>query len=93
MEPVSGQERIGVIDVVRGFALFGVLAANMRPFHSPFEVSFTPGAMWNEPLDRLAETLIDTFITGKFITLFAVLFGFAIQKRLAMIVVPMFLAG
>jgi uncharacterized protein len=81
MGPVTERERIDVIDVLRGFALFGILAANMRGFNSPAQTYMTPSAMWNAPLDRVAQALIDTFIGGKFITLFAVLFGigFAIQ--------------
>ena len=80
----SGQ-RLEVVDAVRGFALFGILAANMRAFHSPAELSYFPSALWNSSLDRVAETIIDTLIGWKFLTIFAVLFGlgFAIQMERA----------
>jgi len=46
--PVSSGERIHVIDVLRGFALFGVLAFNMFFFSGArFEL-----AAWPEALDR-----------------------------------------
>jgi hypothetical protein len=38
MAPVTAAERIGAIDILRGLALFGILAANMRAFNAPFEV-------------------------------------------------------
>lgn len=85
MVPASGGQRLEVIDVVRGFALFGILAANMRAFHSPAEVFSLPSAMWNSPWDRVAETTVDTLIGWKFLTIFSVLFGvgFAIQMERA----------
>jgi uncharacterized protein len=81
MGPVTERERVDVIDVLRGFALFGILAANMRAFNSPAEVYSAPLAMWTAGFDRFAQGLIGTFISGKFITTFSVLFGlgFAIQ--------------
>jgi len=35
--PVSLSERIAFIDVLRGMALFGILAANMRAFFAPLD--------------------------------------------------------
>lgn len=32
--PISGKQRIEIIDIIRGFALFGVLIANMAFFNS-----------------------------------------------------------
>lgn len=81
MEPTAARERIGEIDALRGAALFGILAANMRGFNSPAEAYFEPHLLWPAPADRFTQALIDALVTGKFITLFAVLFGlgFAIQ--------------
>lgn len=36
--PVSLSERILFIDVMRGMALFGILAANMRAFFAPLDI-------------------------------------------------------
>ena len=33
--PISKQERIASIDIIRGFALFGIFLVNMPAFHSP----------------------------------------------------------
>jgi len=70
-----------VIDVLRGVALAGIIVANMRGFNSPAAVYMEPRLMWAGPVDRVMNVLIDCFISGKFITIFAILFGlgFAIQ--------------
>jgi len=79
--PVSGAERIGAVDILRGFALFGIIAANMRGFNYPAEAYLAPHVIAYSLPDRIAQTLVDVFISGKFITIFACLFGigFAIQ--------------
>lgn len=45
--PVSPAERIQVIDILRGFALFGVLLINMRNFD-------LPGQEWTGMVDQVA---------------------------------------
>ena len=79
--PVSPAERIEVLDVLRGFALFGILASNLRGFVAPAPVYFNPRLMWTATADRLVQAVLDTLVSGKFITLFAFLFGlgFAVQ--------------
>lgn len=79
--PVSTYERILFIDVLRGMALFGILAANMRAFFAPLDIYGNIGALFPGHADRIAQGFIDIFIQGKFITLFSFMFGlgFAIQ--------------
>jgi len=85
MAPVQSEDRVTVIDALRGAALFGIITANMRGFNSPAATYFNPDLMWTAPPDRIAQLFINTFIQGKFITIFAVLFGlgFAIQMERA----------
>jgi uncharacterized protein len=80
--PVSVHERIDLIDVVRGFALFGVLLANLvwittDVLLTDARLSQLPTA----PLDRIVKPLVVFFVDHKFYTLFSFLFGlgFAIQ--------------
>ncbi len=79
--PITGSERIELIDIVRGVALFGILAANIRGFAGPAIAYFNPLLVWTSMPDRLAQAFIDTFVQGKFITIFSFLFGlgFAVQ--------------
>ena len=81
LRPVATSERVDTIDILRGLALFGILAANIRGFAGPALTYFTPHLFWPAFHDRLAQAFIDTFVQGKFITIFAFLFGvgFAVQ--------------
>ena len=79
--PASPWERIQVVDMLRGFALFGILLVNMALFKVP--VSFehlSATSLVNVP-DRLAALAIELLADGKFFTLFSFLFGlgFSIQ--------------
>ncbi|HET8547360.1 MAG TPA: DUF418 domain-containing protein [Bryobacteraceae bacterium] len=86
MNPVSARDRISAIDILRGAALFGILAANMRGLAGPRAVYFDPDALWNAPWDRITSGLNFLLVQQKFITIFSVLFGlgFAIQMSRAM---------
>jgi len=76
--PVQASERIQVVDVLRGFALLGVLAMNMRSFSGqPFGAG-----NWTEALDRNIINLIDFFMQAKFYSLFSFLFGWGIAKQM-----------
>ena len=81
MTPVRPAERIELLDVLRGAALFGILASNMRAFHSPMHAYLDHTLMWTGGVDRVTQAIVDLLISGKFITIFAFLFGigFAIQ--------------
>src|SRR5271156_5809567 len=83
--PVSLSERILFIDVLRGMALFGILAANMRAFFAPLDAYGTIGLLFHSRVDVWAQGFIDLFIQGKFISIFSFLFGmgFAIQMSRA----------
>jgi uncharacterized protein len=79
--PVPAAERITVIDCLLGAALFGILTANMRGFSAPVAAYEDPTKMWSWAPDLVMQAIVDWLISGKFITIFATLFGigFAIQ--------------
>jgi uncharacterized protein len=83
--PVQPGERIAVIDIVRGLSLFGVLLINILiGFGGP--ATFMQGAgqhPWATPSDQAAAWLAYFLIQGKFISIFAFLFGLglALQMR------------
>jgi uncharacterized protein len=85
MTPITSRERIEVLDVLRGLALFGIITANMRAFNSPQAAYFDHSLMWQGAGDRIAQGFTDLFVTGKFVTLFSLLFGigFAVQMERA----------
>ena len=73
--PVSGRERILVLDVLRGFAMIGVLVA-----YCMWSLGTLPEAQWSA-IDRRVDTVAAFLVDGKFYTLLATLFGlgFSIQ--------------
>lgn len=73
--PVPQAERIQIVDILRGFALFGILLVNMALFSRPFQsilFPIPPGTPW---YDRAAEWLIHFLAEGKFYAMFSLLFG------------------
>lgn len=83
LAPTAGNERVETIDVLRGLALFGILAANIRGFAGPAAAYFQPDVYWGGLADRIAQAFIDTFIQQKFITIFAFLFGVGFAAQLS----------
>jgi len=75
-EPVSPDERIESLDVLRGFALFGVLFVNgMSWFRTHPGREYLNPDRWTSFADRVVRLAQELLMDGKFITLFAFLFG------------------
>jgi uncharacterized membrane protein YeiB len=75
--PVRLSERIEILDVLRGWALFGVFLCNMRWFSGYAD----DADLWTNAVDKLAVLLVDYAADDKFYSLFSFLFGlgFALQ--------------
>lgn len=82
MRPVAQNERIDILDILRGFAIFGILAVNIYGMASP---NFLPGYVKPEwPwYDELAKTLMLFLAEGKFYVIFSFLFGLGFSVQLA----------
>jgi uncharacterized protein len=73
---VNRAERLDVLDVIRGFAVFGILLMNIVPFSGAMmfnlgDASSLPGARF----DRAGEFFLELFAHAKFYSLFSLLFG------------------
>ena len=75
LEPVAPASRMVEIDMVRGFALFGVLLVNMYGFGAD-------SIAWNSPTDELAFAIMRVFFESKMWTLFSILFGFGFALQM-----------
>jgi uncharacterized protein len=80
LAPVQEQSRIKSLDVVRGFALLGILAVNAAFFAAPFQAAQNPLL---PPIAITESTLwswlvMHVFFEFKMITLFSMLFGASI---------------
>lgn len=78
--PLAGKDRIEVVDILRGFALIGVLMVNLVDLGTSMFVAGYVRPAWGL-LDSLAEGFIFLFGAGKFYLIFSFLFGlgFALQ--------------
>lgn len=85
MNPLPPAERMQVLDVLRGFALLGILLMNMEGMAGPLITSGTGLDPALTGADRWADALIYVFVQGKFFTLFSLLFGmgFAVMSQRA----------
>lgn len=78
LRPVAAPERVEILDVLRGFALLGVLAMNISISFSSGWFRPVPGT---QPVDVAVNWFIQIFLHGKAMTLLTFLFGlgFALQ--------------
>ena len=85
LEPVAALDRLALLDVLRGFALYGVLLANTLWFSGRAFMPREELAATKTRIDEVAAFMIRIFVDGKAMTLFSVLFGlgFAIQLERA----------
>lgn len=80
--PISQTERIHILDILRGFAMFGILVVNIDGFASPI---FFPGYV-SSPMshyDSLGYSLMLFLAEGKFYVIFSFLFGLGFSVQLA----------
>ena len=74
LAPVVESQRIDVLDVLRGFALIGILLMNIEWFNRAISVLTAPDLLARD-FDHAAGFLVKVFVEGKFYKLFSLLFG------------------
>jgi len=75
--PTQPNERILIVDVLRGFALFGILLVNIGNFSQPDFYTDTAGInLSTGTYDVVAQWFVSLFAQGKFYPMFSFLFGF-----------------
>lgn len=72
LPPTAPAERIGALDVLRGFALFGVFMVNASVVARPFAEAVAPPDAGSE---LVAWVLLNGVFVTKFVALFSLLFG------------------
>jgi uncharacterized protein len=73
--PIAAHERVQAMDVVRGFALLGILLMNIEGMAGPVNDAMTGLDPKLTGADRAADALVYLLVQGKFYTLFSLLFG------------------
>ncbi|MFC0046112.1 DUF418 domain-containing protein [Metabacillus iocasae] len=75
LRSIQIEDRIEIVDIVRGVALLGILFVNMPSFYSP-DIYYSDQSIAKTSLDRYLNIVIDLVGQGSFYPLFAILFGF-----------------
>ncbi|MBI4811206.1 MAG: DUF1624 domain-containing protein [Ignavibacteriales bacterium] len=83
IHPTLAYERIEVLDIIRGFAIFGILLVNMAFYNSPFYLYVTDLKWWTGTADQAAQWLIRFFAESKFYSLFSFLFGLGLALQMS----------
>lgn len=73
--PIKPADRTVIIDVLRGFALFGVLLTNFWGLETEIPEAARKLVISSEA-DKLTDTAVYVLFLNKFITLFSLLFGY-----------------
>src|SRR6476619_2235269 len=73
--PIQQKERVVIVDVLRGFALFVVLMGNFTGMLTNY-VPSTIIKTLSTPFDNCLDGLHSILIQNKFMTLFSILFGY-----------------
>ncbi|MBF6149577.1 DUF418 domain-containing protein [Nocardia nova] len=82
----SAARRIGELDILRGFALFGIVVVNTLVVSAMFAPGAGAGDAPRVPggvVDRICGGLEGAFFDGKFYLLFAFLFGYSFTLQMA----------
>ena len=78
LQPIERQNRLQLIDSLRGLALLGILIANI-PFSSNEQASVAAGLPGS---DNVLSFLVHLLVDKKFITIFSMLFGFGFYVQM-----------
>lgn len=69
VRPLSGAERLALVDALRGLAILGVLVA-----YTMWNLGSPPAETYGR-LDRILDSVLTTLVDSKFVSIFAFLFG------------------
>jgi len=75
IKPTTKSHRFESIDTLRGFARLGILLPNIIYFGWPMAAATDYTMMGDSPANKLAHTITTTGFLGKFMFIFAMLFG------------------
>lgn len=77
--PTTPRNRIVALDVLRGFALFGILFVNITGFSG----IWFGGQEWTGFADQAVQRFMQFFVSSKFYSMFAMLFGIGFAMQIA----------
>ncbi len=78
---IPTSKRIEVLDIVRGFAVFGIFMVNVEIMNCTFINQDAFSAQWTSTLDILSVRFLQLFFYSKFFPIFSFLFGLGIAMQ------------
>src|SRR5690625_4686469 len=78
MQLTPPNQRIQVLDVARGLAILGILLINVIFYSTSLHAIQWQVELWPEAVNQAVSTALELFIEGKFLAIFAFLFGYGI---------------
>ncbi|GAA4274948.1 DUF418 domain-containing protein [Aquimarina gracilis] len=79
--PVQPKKRIELLDVFRGFAVFGIFVVNIEIMNCVFMNQDVFSKQWTDPIDTLTTRIFQLFFYSKFFPIFSFLFGLGISMQ------------
>ena len=80
--PVTASERIELLDVLRGVALFGIFVVNLPLIGLPFSEAMGEASVWDTGnADTWTAALVRMLAENKFMALFSTLFGMGLALQ------------
>lgn len=80
--PIQQNDRVVIVDIIRGFALTGVLIANFTGYNTENLPSTIVDSI-SSPFDKVLIDINSVFFEWKFYTIFSILFGYGFGLILA----------
>ncbi|TPN81739.1 DUF418 domain-containing protein [Aquimarina algicola] len=80
-QPTLGQRRIELLDIFRGFAVFGIFVVNIEVMNCVFANQDSYNQQWTSDVDLLAIRIFQLFFYTKFFPIFSFLFGLGISMQ------------
>lgn len=81
IQPTRSKKRIDLLDVYRGFAIFGIFVVNIVVMNSTYLNQDEFAKQWTSFIDQFAETILQLFFYTKFFPIFSLLFGLGISMQ------------
>ena len=79
--PTDAQKRIDLLDILRGFAVFGIFVVNIEIMNCVFLNQDAFSGQWTSGIDRLSVRIMQLFFYSKFFPIFSFLFGVGISMQ------------
>ena len=79
--PIRSKNRVVLLDVFRGFAIFGIFMVNIEIMNCMFVHEEEFKSLWNAPIDKLIFRINQLFFYSKFFPIFSFLFGIGLSMQ------------